>query len=51
MTEDTIKCPNGCGEMKIAIGRIPDCDYKTAFRIYVIYCPKCFYIDKVDANL
>ena len=45
------KCPNGCGELEVASGHIYTNNGDTYFKVIVVYCPKCKYIDYCDADL
>ena len=45
------QCPNGCGELEVANGRIDTNDGATYFKVSVEYCPKCMFINYSDANL
>ena len=49
--EEKEQCPNGCGELEIAYGRVDTINGDTYFKVSVEYCPKCKFINGADADL
>jgi len=45
------ECTNGCGKLESVRGHIETNDGRTYFKVDIIYCPDCLYIEYVDANL
>ena len=48
---DTKICPNGCGELETAQGRIDTANGDTYFDVNIVYCPECMYIADHDISL
>jgi hypothetical protein len=48
---DEKKCPNECGDLENVRGHIETNDGRTYFKVDILYCPDCHYIQNVDANL
>jgi uncharacterized Zn finger protein len=48
--EEEIQCPNNCGKLEVAYGRIDTNNGNSWFKVTVEYCPECGYIGNADAN-
>ena len=44
-------CPNGCGELSYASGRINDNEGRTYWNVSIPYCPECMYYEDGETSL